>query len=201
MLHYSKAFLCPLARVVPQAAEVVAELVGGPVDAPNRQHEGLSETDVLVERLYALNIIAQAGFQPALELWQVGWSFSARPACEALQIACMCPRAGEAALLPFSGETAVQTAHRTSHRLKQHGVPGTSALSPPMLLQEPGAPPIIPSGSSPLAFTSPALSCEQQQQLTADLQVRPHRIVQHCTCALCRTQRVLVVYAASLIST
>lgn len=51
---------------------MVSGLVGGPVEAPpNRLHEGLSETDILLQRLYALNIIAQAGYQPALELWQV----------------------------------------------------------------------------------------------------------------------------------
>lgn len=52
--------------------------MGGPVEAPNRQHEGLSETDVLLQRLYALNIIEQAGYQPALELWQVGQTPSCR---------------------------------------------------------------------------------------------------------------------------
>jgi hypothetical protein len=49
----------------------VSGLVGGSVDAPNRMHEGLSETDVLLERLYALNIMGQAGYEPALQLWQV----------------------------------------------------------------------------------------------------------------------------------
>lgn len=42
------------------------------------------------------------------------------------------------------------------------------------LLQEPGGPLIIPTGASPVAFTSPALSQEQQQQLAADVQVQPH---------------------------
>jgi hypothetical protein len=50
----------------------VSELVCGPVEAPARSHDGLSELDVLMERLYALNILGQGRYAPSLELWQVG---------------------------------------------------------------------------------------------------------------------------------
>lgn len=56
-----------------KASEVVCELVGGPVEAvdASKSQDGLSDTDVLMQQLYALNVMAHGRYTPSLALWQV----------------------------------------------------------------------------------------------------------------------------------
>lgn len=145
---------CRLLAAV-NASEVVCELVGGPVEAvaAGRSQDGLSDTDVLMQQLYALNVMAQGRYTPSLALWQV---------CPV----CSCRR------LVLPSEPLQQHLSACTRGRQQRVQTKLLMLLLRAVVQEPNAPLIVAAaGAGPVAFTSQALSGQKQQQLAADVQV------------------------------
>lgn len=55
-----------------QASTAVHELVGGVVEhVPSDEQEGVSETGLMLQKLYSMNLMAYEGSDPNLEFWEV----------------------------------------------------------------------------------------------------------------------------------